>query len=457
MIVAVGDFNMGAMENKGLNIFNTKYVLARADTATDADYREHRPRRRPRVFPQLDRQPRHLPRLVPALAQGRPDRLPRPGVRRRRALARRRRASATCAACAPRQFPEDAGPMAHPIRPASYVEINNFYTATVYEKGAEVVRMIQTLIGRDAFRKGMDLYFRAPRRPGRHLRGFRRRHGRRLGLRPHPVHALVQPGRHAACRGLTAISMPKPERYTLTCTQVQPGAPATMRPYLIPVRGRAVHRTRRVDRRQRAPAATHRQHAVLRLRRRRCRARPVAAARLLGAGDPRFRLHAGASSPSAGPRQRPVQPLGSRPAPGLDADPRRRGGHRCRPVAGVAGQLRRCRPPPAADAGRARRRLRRRSADAARRRHAGRSDGRRSTRTPCTPRATPCAAISPSSSKAEFSGLYAALAPSEPYAPTSAQAGRRALRNVCLGYLLELRHRGHPPARARSVRAAPTT
>ena len=88
-IVAVGDFNSGAMENKGLNIFNTKYILARADTATDVDYLEHRPRGRARVLPQLDRQPRHLPRLVPALAQGRPHGLPRPGVRRRHLLARR--------------------------------------------------------------------------------------------------------------------------------------------------------------------------------------------------------------------------------------------------------------------------------------------------------------------------------------------------------------------------------
>ena len=80
MIVAVGDYNMGAMENKGLNIFNTKYVLANAATATDDDYRGDRVGRRPRVLPQLDRQPHHLPRLVPAEPEGRPDGLSRPGI-----------------------------------------------------------------------------------------------------------------------------------------------------------------------------------------------------------------------------------------------------------------------------------------------------------------------------------------------------------------------------------------
>ena len=158
MIVAVGDFNMGAMENKGLNIFNTKYVLARADTATDAD------------FMYLDRVVAHeyfhnwtgnrvtcrdwfQLSLKEGLTVFRDqeygaDTYSRP-VQRIQEVRSLRGA----------QFPEDAGPMAHPVRPASYMEISNFYTATVYEKGAEVVRMIHTLIGADNFRKGMDLYF----------------------------------------------------------------------------------------------------------------------------------------------------------------------------------------------------------------------------------------------------------------------------------------------------------
>ena len=159
MIVAVGDFNMGAMENKGLNIFNTKYVLARADVATDVD------------FENIDRVVAHeyfhnwtgnrvtcrdwfQLSLKEGLTVFRDQEFG--ADLHERQTARIREVRGLRAA----QFPEDAGPMAHPVRPASFVEINNFYTSTVYEKGAEVVRMIQTLIGRDAFRRGMDEYFR---------------------------------------------------------------------------------------------------------------------------------------------------------------------------------------------------------------------------------------------------------------------------------------------------------
>ena len=158
MIVAVGDFNMGAMENKGLNIFNTKYVLARPDTATDTDYQN------------IDRVVAHeyfhnwtgnrvtcrdwfQLSLKEGLTVFRDQEF---GADvHSRAVTRIQEVRTLRVA----QFPEDAGPMAHPIRPASYAEINNFYTATVYEKGAEVVRMIHTLLGRENFRKGMDLYF----------------------------------------------------------------------------------------------------------------------------------------------------------------------------------------------------------------------------------------------------------------------------------------------------------
>ncbi|MFZ4534787.1 aminopeptidase N [Propionivibrio sp.] len=158
MIVAVGDFNMGAMENKGLNIFNTKYVLARADVATDVD------------FENIDRVVAHeyfhnwtgnrvtcrdwfQLSLKEGLTVFRDQEFG--ADTHSRETARIREVRGLRAA----QFPEDAGPMAHPVRPASYLEINNFYTSTVYEKGAEVVRMIQTLIGKDKFRSGMDLYF----------------------------------------------------------------------------------------------------------------------------------------------------------------------------------------------------------------------------------------------------------------------------------------------------------
>ncbi|ODU44518.1 MAG: aminopeptidase N [Thiobacillus sp. SCN 63-374] len=158
MIVAVGDFNMGAMENKGLNIFNTKYVLARPDTATDADYQG------------IDRVVAHeyfhnwtgnrvtcrdwfQLSLKEGLTVFRDQEF---GADvHSRAVTRIQEARGLRAS----QFPEDAGPMAHPIRPASYAEINNFYTATVYNKGAEVIRMIHTLLGEDGFQRGMKLYF----------------------------------------------------------------------------------------------------------------------------------------------------------------------------------------------------------------------------------------------------------------------------------------------------------
>src|SRR6266496_4380100 len=157
-IVAVGGFNMGAMENKGLNIFNTKYVLARPDTATDGDYLgidrviAHEyfhnwtgNRVTCRVWFQLS--------LKEGLTVFRDQEFGADMYSR--AVERIREVRGLRGG----QFAEDAGPMAHPVRPASYVEINNFYTSTVYEKGAEVVRMIRTLIGARNFRKGMDLYF----------------------------------------------------------------------------------------------------------------------------------------------------------------------------------------------------------------------------------------------------------------------------------------------------------
>ncbi|HAU29575.1 MAG TPA: aminopeptidase N [Rhodospirillaceae bacterium] len=157
-VVAVEDFNVGAMENKGLNIFNSKYVLADSETATDADFlgitrtigHEYfhnwsGDRVTCRDWFQLSlkegftvfREQQFMESLVS------------PGVQRIGDI-RTLRAY---------QFAEDAGPMAHPVRPDSYEEINNFYTMTIYEKGAEVIRMLRTLLGAEAFRTGCDLYF----------------------------------------------------------------------------------------------------------------------------------------------------------------------------------------------------------------------------------------------------------------------------------------------------------
>ncbi len=241
MIVAVGDFNMGAMENKGLNIFNTKYVLARPDVATDVD------------FENIDRVVAHeyfhnwtgnrvtcrewfQLSLKEGLTVFRDQEFG--ADLHNRQTARIREVRTLRAA----QFPEDAGPMAHPIRPESYIEINNFYTATVYEKGAEVIRMIQTLIGRDAFRAGMDEYFR--RHDGQAVTcedfvaamaahvpqnaGFDFSQFMRWYKQPGTPRVTVDGHFDAESRS-----------YTLTCTQTNPKASDAANnpaPYLIPLR-----------------------------------------------------------------------------------------------------------------------------------------------------------------------------------------------------------------------------
>ena len=163
MIVATSDFNMGAMENKGLNIFNTKYVLASQATATDADFSNIESvvgheyfhnwtgnRITCRDWFQLS--------LKEGLTVFRDQEFSQDLAGNGSAKAVKRIEDVRLLRTL--QFAEDAGPMAHPVRPDSYVEINNFYTVTVYEKGAEVVRMMQTLVGREGFAKGMELYFK---------------------------------------------------------------------------------------------------------------------------------------------------------------------------------------------------------------------------------------------------------------------------------------------------------
>ena len=162
MIVATSDFNMGAMENKGLNIFNTKYVLASQATATDTDYAGIESvigheyfhnwtgdRVTCRDWFQLS--------LKEGLTVFRDQEFSMDMAGSASARAVKRIDDVRVLRTV--QFPEDSGPMAHPVRPDSYVEINNFYTVTIYEKGAEVVRMQAELVGREGFAKGMELYF----------------------------------------------------------------------------------------------------------------------------------------------------------------------------------------------------------------------------------------------------------------------------------------------------------
>ena len=244
MIVATSDFNMGAMENKGLNIFNTKYVLASESTATDTDFANIESvvgheyfhnwtgnRVTCRDWFQLS--------LKEGLTVFRDQEFSMDLAGSPSARAVKRIEDVRVLRTA--QFPEDAGPMAHPVRPDSYVEINNFYTVTIYEKGAEVVRMQHNLVGRDGFARGMKLYFErhdgqavtcddfvqamADANPGsplaQHLPQFKRWYSQAGTPRVRAV------GQYDAASG----------SYTLTLTQscaATPGQPEKL-PFVIPV------------------------------------------------------------------------------------------------------------------------------------------------------------------------------------------------------------------------------
>ena len=158
MIVAVDDFNMGAMENKGLNIFNSKYVLANIETATDDDFES--------VESVIGHEYFHNWSGNRVTCRDWFQLSLKEGL----TVFREQLFSADCGNAIvkrirdvnlirARQFSEDAGPLAHPVRPKSYIEINNFYTMTIYYKGSEVIRMLDTLLGREGFKKGLALYF----------------------------------------------------------------------------------------------------------------------------------------------------------------------------------------------------------------------------------------------------------------------------------------------------------
>ena len=236
MIVAVSDFNMGAMENKGLNIFNTSATLAHPETATDAD------------FVQVERIIAHeyfhnwtgnrvtcrdwfQLTLKEGLTVFRDQQftadMHSAAVKRIGDVSLLREG----------QFLEDAGPLAHPIRPAEYMEINNFYTRTVYEKGAEVIRMIHTLIGEEAFRRGMDLYFE--------------RHDGKAVTCEDFVQAMADASGRDFSRfmrwydqaGTPVLEVeddfdPETRRYTLTIAQTTPPSPGQPKkqPFEIPIR-----------------------------------------------------------------------------------------------------------------------------------------------------------------------------------------------------------------------------
>ena len=434
MIVAVGDFNMGAMENKGLNIFNTKYVLARSDVATDVD------------FENIDRVVAHeyfhnwtgnrvtcrdwfQLSLKEGLTVFRDQEFG--ADLHNRQTARIREVRGLRAA----QFPEDAGPMTHPVRPESFVEINNFYTATVYEKGAEVIRMIQTLIGRDAFRAGMDEYFRRHDGQAVTCEDFVAAMAAASGFDfTQFMRWYKQPGTpHVAADGHYDAAS---QSYTLTCTQSNRRA-SDDAPYLIPLRVALFSTAGELladSERTLQLTATSQSFVFNDIA-----AEPVPsllrdfsapiyldfdytpeqlALLLAHESDPFNAWEAGqrlattlildaAQAIAAG--QSPVWPTTFTAACRrlLQTQAQRGAAFVAEaltmPGEGTLAELLDVVDPDALHAAR----------NALRRHLAEELEG-------------------------EFSGLYAALAVSEPYAPTSEQAGKRALRNVCLGYLLEL-------------------
>ncbi|MBV9782274.1 MAG: aminopeptidase N [Acidisphaera sp.] len=235
-IAAVSDFNMGAMENKGLNVFNTKYVLAKPETATDADYQgietviSHEyfhnwtgNRITCRDWFQLS--------LKEGLTVFRDQEFTADqGSRAVKRIADVRRLRVS-------QFPEDAGPLAHPVRPASYAKIDNFYTATVYQKGAEVVRMMHTLLGPADFRRGMDLYFTRHDNQAVTIEDFARAMQDASGI---DLSHFALWYSQAGTPELTVEDAYDPERhlYTLTVRQSTPPTPgqAEKQPFMIPLR-----------------------------------------------------------------------------------------------------------------------------------------------------------------------------------------------------------------------------
>ncbi|MBP7001980.1 aminopeptidase N [Amaricoccus sp.] len=233
MIVAVDDFNMGAMENKGLNVFNSRYVLASPETATDTDYAAIERiiaheyfhnwtgnRITCRDWFQLS--------LKEGLTVFRDQQFA--GDMRSRAVKRIEDVIRLRGA----QFREDAGPLAHPVRPEEYVEINNFYTATVYEKGAEVVGMLRALVGAETYARALDRYFE--RHDGQAvtiedwLRVFEDASGRDLSQ-------FLRWYRQAGTPRLSATERWEDGRYTLRLAQATPPTPgqAEKRPVPIPV------------------------------------------------------------------------------------------------------------------------------------------------------------------------------------------------------------------------------
>ena len=237
MIVAVSDFNMGAMENKGLNVFNDKYVLASRRDRDRHRLRGHRGDHRPRVFPQLDRQPHHLPRLVPALPQGRAHRLPRPGIHRRPALApgrahprRARPARASSSSRTPARSPIRCGR-------ASIARSTISTRRPSTRRAPRSCACSRRCSAREDFRKGMDLYFARHDGEAATVEQFVQCFADAAGVDLVAVHAVVFAGRHARGHRDRRATMRARKTYRLEIAQTVPPTPGqpAKEPMLIPL------------------------------------------------------------------------------------------------------------------------------------------------------------------------------------------------------------------------------
>ena len=461
-IVAVSDFNMGAMENKGLNVFNDKYVLADEETATDADFANIEAviaheyfhnwtgnritcrdwfqlclKEGLTVFRDHEFSADQRSRAVKRIAE----------VRTLRA----------------HQFPEDQGPLAHPVRPRRYREINNFYTSTVYEKGSEVVRMIRTILGAETFRKGMDLYFE--RHDGEaatvedFLKVFEDVSGRDLAQFALWYHQAGTPN-----LTVTASLQPGGAELRLEIEQSVPPTPSESRKRLmhIPLAFGLVGKDGKdidyghVDGAAVENGVIHvrkRRHSRA-LQRRRGAAGAVAQPRLLDADHAVDRADAGRARLPGAPRQRPVLALA-----GVQLAAHRRADGRLAPVPRRqgAGILRTSSPswparsPPtrrwSRRSGRWRWRCRARPTSPA-------SSAPTSIPTRSLPRARRWPRRSPTPMPRCSSGCSPELGGDNTFSPDAASAGRRALRNALLDYLSA---GSGGPARAARQFAPPTT
>lgn len=295
-IVAVSDFNMGAMENKGLNIFNTRYILADPDTATDLDYDGVQGvvaheyfhnwsgnRVTCRDWFQLSLKEGFTVYRDQSFSAD----MGSAPVKRIEDVRLLRAA----------QFPEDAGPLAHPIRPDSYQEISNFYTATVYNKGAEIIRMMATLLGPQRFRAGTDLYFD--------------RHDGEAATCEDFVRAMEEGGAIDLAQFRRWYEQAGTPRLKLTLSEDQgqwaldvvqtvpptPGQPEKL-PMMMPLRIAAFDRSGGIAARHNGDA--DRRDAADRARRLRRAARLVDQSRLFGAGHRRFRTRTGRTGLACG-------------------------------------------------------------------------------------------------------------------------------------------------------------